>query len=193
MKNYITPLSKVLTFVMGVLFRKLWTGKDQMWKELAWIGPVESLHPEPRRCVSTFDKLEIMKRQNNTCNFCSTDITSGMYSNSDLDHIVCISMGGLTVTSNLQFLCVACHRRKTSLENRKDVKIIDMKPLKNQVYIVYTDYPSQELPIDQVTPMGLNCGDIDSVLALGYVERREGYSSEDCSLDNIFEKFKYVK
>jgi len=39
----------------------------------------------------------------------------------------------------------------------------------------------------------LNCGDIDSVLALGYVERREGYSSEDCSLDNIFEKFKYVK
>ena len=175
-----------------VLFRTLWTGKGGTWKELAWIGPVNSLQPELRRSVSIRDKHDIMKRQKNKCNFCETGITSGMYSNCDLDHIVCISMGGLTVPSNLNFLCVACHRRKTSLENQKSVKFINMKPLKNQVYIVYKKNPIQERPLNSITPVELH-ENSDHVLVLEYIERRKGTFLESMeSYDNIFERFKFV-
>ena len=177
---------------MGVLFRTLWTGKGGVWKELAWIGPSESLHPEPRRNVSTSDKIEIMKRQNNKCNFCGTSITSGMYSNSDLDHIICISMGGLTVKSNLNFLCVACHRRKTALENRKDIRIIDMVPSNREVYIVYNGSPIQERPLNAVSPVELNDKNCSSVLALEYSVRREGIWMENCMRENMFEKFRFI-
>ena len=176
---------------MGVLFRTLWTGKGGVWRELAWIGPSDSLYPEMRRSVGSSDKNYIMKRQENKCNFCGTYITSGTYSNCDLDHIVCISMGGLTVPSNLNFLCVSCHRRKTSLENQKNVKIIDMTPLKNQVYIVYNRSPIHERPLDYVTPAELHeSSDRLDVLELGYSERRRGIFLE-CNA-NIFERFKFV-
>jgi len=177
---------------MGVLFKTLWTGKDGIWKELAWIGPSDNIHPVPRRNISTSDKQKIMSRQNNKCNFCKTDITSGLYSNSDLDHIVCVSMGGLTVIENLNFLCVACHRRKTSLENKKDVRIIDMKPSNDNVYIVYNSSPIQEGPLNAVTPVDLHEYS-DQVLVLDYQTRKEGvYIDPHRDMNDLFERFKYV-
>ena len=177
---------------MGVLFKTLWTGKGGIWKELAWIGPSECIHPEPRRSVSKADKRLVMSRQNNKCNFCNIDITSGMYSNSDLDHIVCVSMGGLTVVENLNFLCVACHRRKTSLENRKDVRIIDMKPSHDQVYIVYNSSPKQEGPLNAITPLDLHESS-DQVLILDYNTRMEGvYIDPHRDINDLFERFRYV-
>ena len=69
---------------MGLIFVPLWSGKDKKWKEIAWIGPIDNLKNVPRRTVCMNDKITVMKRQHNICNFCTNKISLGEY-NSDLD------------------------------------------------------------------------------------------------------------
>ena len=93
---------------------------------MAWIGPIDNLKPEPRRTVSIHDKRNIMSIQKHSCNFCEQKISLGEF-NCDLDHIIPINISGKTTIENLQFLCVSCHRKKTSLENRGDLKLVNLQ------------------------------------------------------------------
>ena len=51
-------------------------------------------------------------------------MSNGDYSNSDVDHIIPLHLGGSCDVSNLQILCVPCHRKKTSLECKKLKRIV---------------------------------------------------------------------
>jgi len=67
---------------------------------------------------------------------CSCQVSRGVYSNSDVDHIIPLNLGGLSTESNLQIICVPCHRRKTALESRK----ICRRMTEPEPSLVYIDY-----------------------------------------------------
>lgn len=61
-------------------------------------------------------KRAIYIRDNGKCNFCKRLID---IIDSELDHVVPLQFGGSNSYSNLQTLCIPCHREKTKLENRE--------------------------------------------------------------------------
>ena len=58
-------------------------------------------------------KEKIHLRDNWTCQHCRR-VTTQL----ELDHIVNVAQGGTDDESNLQSLCVPCHKKKTSKESR---------------------------------------------------------------------------
>ena len=58
-------------------------------------------------------KAEIHKRDDWTCKCCGR-VTTEL----ELDHIVNVAQGGTDDESNLQSLCVPCHKKKTQIESR---------------------------------------------------------------------------
>ena len=84
-----------------------------------WVGPHCNLKVTKRSTINPQVIGEIFKDQCDECRLCRTPIFMGTYSNSDIDHIIPLKHGGTSDKSNLQALCVTCHRRKTALECKK--------------------------------------------------------------------------
>jgi len=177
---------------MGVIFIPLWGGKDGI-REIAWIGPIENLHAVSRKTANLTDKRIVMKKQNNSCNFCSSKITIGNF-DADFDHIIPLGLGGNNTISNYQFLCVSCHRKKTAMENKNNLKIIDMEsPGKREICIIYSDNIVKDRPYNMRTPSEIIHERGEDVFILSYSNRRKGYNSTvETDPENIFDKFRYI-
>lgn len=100
-------------------FHPIWSSKDGHWAPYFWVGPSKSIKVSKRVQPTSSQVERLFWLQDNCCRLCDNQVFMGTYSNADVDHIVPLNLGGETVESNLQILCVCCHRRKTSLESRK--------------------------------------------------------------------------
>ena len=66
--------------------------------------------------MSPARRKRILTRQNGVCAYPECEVSEGL----EVDHIVCLGLGGKDVDDNLEALCPDCHRRKTNL----DLKLI---------------------------------------------------------------------
>ena len=127
---------------MKYSFKAIWgsSGKGNIIKPVAWIGPCENLTPEPRKNLKSMEKQHILRRQGSRCNFCNNVIKLYPYPDCDGDHIIPISLGGKTSIENMQLLCVICHRFKSASESMKQPdKLLDINMVIDQeVYILDT-------------------------------------------------------
>lgn len=101
------------------MFHAVWSSTDGLWSPHMWVGPVRNIVPMSRKSIKSQVIQELFEEQESKCRLCRTDVFMGTYSNSDVDHIVPLRYGGSCLKSNLQVLCVICHRRKTALECKK--------------------------------------------------------------------------
>lgn len=108
-------------------FHAVWSSANGLWFAAMWVGPVRNIFPVPRANIKPHVIQELMEEQESKCHLCSTDVSRGTYSNSDVDHIIPLKHGGSCNKGNLQVLCVTCHRRKTALECKKVVAIMGSK------------------------------------------------------------------
>ena len=100
-------------------FHAVWSSRNGLWSPTMWVGPHCNLKVTKRSTINPQVIGEIFKDQCDECRLCRTPIFMGTYSNSDIDHIIPLKHGGTSDKSNLQALCVTCHRRKTALECKK--------------------------------------------------------------------------
>lgn len=101
-------------------FLAIW-GSDKCghWYPIGYVGPERSIVSGKRRSVTDEQQRLLMEDQKDSCNECGCDVFMGKLSNADVDHIIPLRLGGSCQISNLQILCVTCHRRKTALECKK--------------------------------------------------------------------------
>ena len=171
------------------------------WRKFAWVGPEETLTPEPRRSVSTKCKREILNRQKGLCRFCGSRISLEPYCNADADHIIPVNYGGKTNEDNIQLLCVGCHRHKTSLENSKEKRLVYFPSNKSlnprETLIVYSSTPDIVRPADMKNPVNIPREPSDGGYVLSYKKRRRGvyidHDHGDHESQNIFDKFRYIE
>lgn len=74
-----------------------------------------SSKPAKRGTLSKTVKRRIFTQQKAQCNYCCKKVQSRP-ADFDFDHIIPVQYGGPTCRSNMQILCVRCHRRKSSRE-----------------------------------------------------------------------------
>ncbi|CAN0587859.1 unnamed protein product, partial [Ectocarpus sp. 12 AP-2014] len=74
--------------------------------------------PAHRRPPSAETKHLLFESQHGQCVFCRGEIRINP-TNFDCDHIIPTSVGGTTCLSNLQLLCVTCHRAKSGRERSR--------------------------------------------------------------------------
>lgn len=79
-------------------------------------------NPGKRRGVPPEAKRQIFREQGCRCAFCQKSICIDP-ADFDCDHIVPVKYGGPTCRSNLQLLCVRCHRKKSALERRREINV----------------------------------------------------------------------
>ena len=101
------------------MFHAVWSSTNGLWSPHMWVGPIRNIFPVPRGNIKPHVIHELLEEQDSLCRLCKTPVFMGTYSNSDVDHIVPLRHGGTCRKSNLQILCVTCHRRKTALECKK--------------------------------------------------------------------------
>lgn len=103
------------------VFHAVWGATNGcIWKPMAWVGPTVNITPSSRTSVPPEITTKLLKDQNHSCKFCHSDVSvDPKHSNCDVDHIIPLHIGGSNSISNLQILCVPCHRRKSALERRK--------------------------------------------------------------------------
>ena len=65
----------------------------------------------PKRVLSRAIRVELAYRQKYLCNICHVLLKPDW----EVDHIVALEDGGLDIATNLQCLCVPCHKEKTRL------------------------------------------------------------------------------
>jgi 5-methylcytosine-specific restriction protein A len=63
-------------------------------------------------------KLRVHAKAEGRCAKCCTETLSGQY-----DHAISLVLGGENRESNLQFLCVPCHKAKTKLDVKLKAKV----------------------------------------------------------------------
>lgn len=186
---------------MGV-FRPIWYRKDNgRWEPAFWIGPKECLIPNTRMTINSIDRNMVLVRQNSKCNACGQKICLYPFSNADLDHIIPLSMGGKNVISNLQLLCVMCHRHKTAMENERNIKRFPIGNNSDKILIIY---PSDKG--DKNFDIETELEEYDPIGAMNQVsrEKREynyivnlNYNIPSLKLvpglnfDNLFQEFAY--
>lgn len=100
-------------------FHAIWGSHNGYWFPLGYVGPECSIVPGKRRSVTARQSEELFKAQDSLCALCGCEVFMGKMSNADIDHIIPLKLGGSCCTSNLQILCVTCHRRKTAYECKK--------------------------------------------------------------------------
>ena len=105
-------------------FHAIWSSTNGFWSPEMWIGPCKNIIPSERKHINKNIINELLVEQDHKCRLCKTTVFMGTYSNSDTDHIIPIRYGGKSCKSNLQILCITCHRRKTSLECKKVVTLM---------------------------------------------------------------------
>lgn len=180
---------------MGSVFIPLYKYdvKQDSWRKYAWIGPEETLKPEPRKSLNSRSKREILSRQKNRCRSCESKISLEPYCNADADHIIPISYGGKTTLENMQLLCVGCHRHKTSLENSREKRVIHLSKSRvnpGETLVVYSSRPDISRPVDMRNPLDLPTDDPGTPYVLSYKKRRRGFQFEEDTA-NIFDQFRY--
>lgn len=187
---------------MGV-FRPIWYRKTNgRWEPAFWIGPTENIIPVQRSSISSMDRNSVMIRQSNKCNSCNDKICLYPFANADLDHIIPLSLGGKNVVSNLQLLCVMCHRHKTALENERNIRRFPING--NDVDGLVLIYPSDKRDLDYSIPESIE--EFDPIGAMDQIvdEKREfnyiirlNYSISniklygDTDINTLFEQFAY--
>lgn len=137
-------------------FHAIWGSVHGNWFPFGYIGPDRNIVPGKRRAVSEFQTQELFREQGDSCASCGCDVFMGKLSNADVDHIIPLRLGGSCCTSNLQILCVTCHRRKTALECKKIRSNVIVGPeveLKGEaLYIVCSDMNDPEYEIVEKSP-----------------------------------------
>ncbi|CAM9127448.1 unnamed protein product, partial [Laminaria digitata] len=120
------------------VFRPVWSCVTERWVPIAWIGPEETLSPQPRKSLNDTDKNLILRRHKGKCNCCDTNVVLYPYSNADADHIIPISLEGESTMDNFQLLCTVCHRHKTAMDDRRmSAKIRVVLPLRTRdTYVI---------------------------------------------------------
>lgn len=77
-----------------------------------WIGKTDDTAIPPRV------KLRIHAKAEGMCAVCSLEASTGQY-----DHIIPLIIGGQNRETNLQLLCVPCHKGKTRLDVKLKAKV----------------------------------------------------------------------
>lgn len=134
-------VSKVLNRrTPGSVFGAVWGTSNGLWVQKFWVGPMENVSDGDQKSKHPKMTDRLLEIQDHVCKTCFCDISVGKHSNCDIDHIIPRRMGGMTVMSNLQAICVPCHRRKTALEGRKICRYFkDIVPRDSRVYMVSED------------------------------------------------------
>lgn len=187
---------------MGV-FRPIWYRKSNgRWEPAFWIGPYKNIVPTQRSCISSINRNLVMIRQSNKCNACNDKICIYPFPNADLDHIIPLSLGGKNTISNLQFLCVLCHRHKTAMENERHIKRFPVN--ENDVNGIVLIYPSDKKDLDYNIPDSIEefdpIGAMDQILdeerefnyivRLNYsIPKIKLYGNRD--INTLFQEFAY--
>lgn len=96
----------------GQLFYAVHVGYERDWKIVCWLPKTEHV----RTCTKLF-RGDLMKKQDNKCNYCDVEVKFGDYSNADVDHKIPLCLGGRSNVENLHILCTPCHRYKSRLES----------------------------------------------------------------------------
>lgn len=107
---------------------EIWIACKSMFQFLAWyldksyksLPKVNAFKHEmskytkkiPKRTLSRSLRIEIAYRQSYACNICGLFPIPPDF---EVDHIQALEDGGKDVASNLQALCVSCHKEKTRL------------------------------------------------------------------------------
>ena len=134
-------------------FHPIWSSKNGHWAPYFWVGPSRNIKVS-KRVQPTPKQLErLFWLQDNHCRLCENQVFMGTYSNADVDHIVPLILGGETVESNLQILCVCCHRRKTSLESRKIMVRMTEPEVVLEPDVVYSINSHVFFELDSVKPL----------------------------------------
>ena len=63
-------------------------------------------------------KIRVHAKAEGCCAKCGVEALTGQY-----DHAIPLILGGMNRESNIQFLCVPCHRSKTSLDVKLKAKV----------------------------------------------------------------------
>ena len=100
------------------IFHAVWGTINDMWRPMFWVGPTSSIEPTPRRSVGHETTAKLLELQGDSCIICNCDVSIKSL-NCDVDHIIPLHLGGSNSITNLQVLCVPCHRRKSAFESRK--------------------------------------------------------------------------
>lgn len=77
-----------------------------------WIGKTDD------SAIPVRVKLRVHAAAEGVCAKCSVEATTGQY-----DHAIPLIIGGENRESNLQFLCVPCHKAKTKLDVKLKAKV----------------------------------------------------------------------
>lgn len=103
------------------MFHAVWSCREEdgLWIPMMWVGPSKNITPSSRKRIRPGIISSLMKEQKQKCITCGTSVSTGGYSNCDVDHIIPLVHGGTNDPSNLQIVCVPCHRKKSSLECRR--------------------------------------------------------------------------
>jgi 5-methylcytosine-specific restriction endonuclease McrA len=138
-------------------FHAIW-GSDRLglWYPIGYVGPQASIVPGKRRAVPQHQVDRLFVEQDSSCASCGCDVFMGKRSNADVDHIIPLRLGGSCSPSNLQVLCVTCHRRKTALECKKircNVVVGPKIPLEDEcLYIACSDVNDPDTQIGEKNP-----------------------------------------
>lgn len=100
----------------------------------------------PKRKLSRSMRIELAYRQEYKCRMCSVLLPPDF----EVDHIQALEDGGEDIASNLQCLCVPCHKRKTRLNRlRKTPLFSEEAEAQHEVYtkpFVEPDNPDEKPP-----------------------------------------------
>lgn len=77
-----------------------------------WIGKTDD------SAIPDRVKLRVHAKAEGCCSKCGVETLTGQY-----DHAISLVLGGQNRESNLQFLCVPCHKAKTRLDVKLKAKV----------------------------------------------------------------------
>lgn len=75
-----------------------------------WIGKTDDSR------IPDYIRVRVMQKAGDKCAKCTRKINEGL--KGEVDHIIPLIVGGGHRESNLQLLCVACHKGKTKLDQK---------------------------------------------------------------------------
>ena len=96
----------------ALLFYAVHSGYNEEWKIVGWHRQTEYVRTPTKKF-----RDDLMKKQDNKCNYCPSGVEFGNRSNADVDHKIPLRFGGSSHVENLQILCTPCHRYKSKLES----------------------------------------------------------------------------
>lgn len=112
--------SKYACKIAGVEFR------NQSLSAVGWDHMTQMHHPAgaavARVPPTNAMRAQIIKEQNSKCNMCQKPLRTG---DNEINHIIPCSQGGRTVRSNLEALCVECHKEVTIRQATERLVSID--------------------------------------------------------------------